>query len=349
MAGSGAGSRGATPPASAALHSPRRRFWTATCTATSDDERVAARVMQRGRLVRLGPALDEVIERHGYPLAVARPLAESMVLCAMLATSLKYDGIFTLQISGDEARELEAVVALLLGQAGTDARQLGRQGRDPVALLDPQIGDAGEPHGRLVEGRKHRQGRHRVLQLRALDHRRQVREHADQVPGRRVRLGESPHGQAQAVCRRLGAHEHRGGTIGHARRIAGRVHMSDLGELRLARQSPGESLDQIDMALGGDGNGTNPEQLFAAGYGACFTGALGFVAKQAGVKLGEHSLDVTIDLIKDAPTFKIGATLTLNAPDLDKAVALDLLQKAHEVCPYSKATRGNVEVKLAVA
>ena len=55
----------------------------------------------RGRLVRLGPALDAIIERHGYPLAVARPLAEAMVLCAALATSLKYDGIFTLQISGD--------------------------------------------------------------------------------------------------------------------------------------------------------------------------------------------------------------------------------------------------------
>lgn len=55
----------------------------------------------RGRLVRLGPSLDAVIERHGYPLAVARLLAESMVLCATLATSLKYDGIFTLQISGD--------------------------------------------------------------------------------------------------------------------------------------------------------------------------------------------------------------------------------------------------------
>ncbi len=55
----------------------------------------------RGRLVRLGPSLDEVIERHGYPLAVARPLAEAMVLCATLATSLKYDGIFTLQITGD--------------------------------------------------------------------------------------------------------------------------------------------------------------------------------------------------------------------------------------------------------
>ena len=50
----------------------------------------------RGRLVRLGPALDAIIERHGYPLAVARPLAEAMTLCAALATSLKYDGIFTL-------------------------------------------------------------------------------------------------------------------------------------------------------------------------------------------------------------------------------------------------------------
>ena len=55
----------------------------------------------RGRLVRLGPTLDAIIERHGYPLAGARPLAEAMVLCVALATSLKYDGIFTLQISGD--------------------------------------------------------------------------------------------------------------------------------------------------------------------------------------------------------------------------------------------------------
>lgn len=55
----------------------------------------------RGRLVRLGSSLDAIVERHGYPLAVARPLAEAMVLCVALATSLKYDGIFTLQISGD--------------------------------------------------------------------------------------------------------------------------------------------------------------------------------------------------------------------------------------------------------
>jgi molecular chaperone Hsp33 len=81
----------------------------------SDDKRLAPRGSEgdhalpfqldalgvRGRLVRLGPSLDAIIERHGYPLAVARPLAEAMALCAALATSLKYDGIFTLQISGD--------------------------------------------------------------------------------------------------------------------------------------------------------------------------------------------------------------------------------------------------------
>ena len=73
--------------------------------ATKDGNRVLPFQLDalgvRGRLVRLSTVLDEVIERHGYPLAVARPLAEAMVLCVTLATSLKYDGIFTLQISGD--------------------------------------------------------------------------------------------------------------------------------------------------------------------------------------------------------------------------------------------------------
>jgi len=101
-------------------------------------------------------------------------------------------------------------------------------------------------------------------------------------------------------------------------------------------------------ALGGDGKGTNPEQLFGAAYGNCFTGALGFVARNAGVALGKHSLDAQVDLFRDPPTFKIGVTLTLNAPEIDRAVAEDLLKQAHEVCPYSKATRGNVDVKLVV-
>jgi lipoyl-dependent peroxiredoxin len=129
----------------------------------------------------------------------------------------------------------------------------------------------------------------------------------------------------------------------HAHTVGGRqgTAKTDDGKLEVKLAYP--------PALGGDGNGTNPEQLFAAGYGACFTGALGLVARNEKVSLGEHSVDVTIDLIKDAPSFKIGATLTLNAPALDRAEAERLLKLAHEVCPYSKATRGNVEVKLAVA
>lgn len=102
-------------------------------------------------------------------------------------------------------------------------------------------------------------------------------------------------------------------------------------------------------SMGGNGEGTNPEQLFAAGYSACFLGALGLVARNQGVKLGEHSLDSEVDLIKDETSFHIGVRLTLNAPELDRETAEKLLHAAHEVCPYSKATRGNIEVDLKVA
>ena len=102
-------------------------------------------------------------------------------------------------------------------------------------------------------------------------------------------------------------------------------------------------------SMGGNGEGTNPEQLFAAGYGACFLGALGLVARNQGIKLGEHSLDSEVDLIKDETSFHVGVRLTLNAPDLDRETAEKLLHAAHEVCPYSKATRGNVDVVLKVA
>jgi lipoyl-dependent peroxiredoxin len=102
-------------------------------------------------------------------------------------------------------------------------------------------------------------------------------------------------------------------------------------------------------SMGGDGNGTNPESLFAAGYSACFLGALGLVARNQGVKLGEHSLDTEVDLIKDDTSFHVGVRMTLTAPDLDRAQAEALLHAAHEVCPYSKATRGNVDVQFSVA
>jgi Ohr subfamily peroxiredoxin len=102
-------------------------------------------------------------------------------------------------------------------------------------------------------------------------------------------------------------------------------------------------------SMGGNGEGTNPEQLFAAGYAACFLGALGLVARNQGVKLGEHSLDSEVDLIKDDVSFHVGARLTLNAPDLDRETAEKLLIAAHQVCPYSRATRGNIDVVLKVA
>jgi Ohr subfamily peroxiredoxin len=102
-------------------------------------------------------------------------------------------------------------------------------------------------------------------------------------------------------------------------------------------------------SMGGNGEGTNPEQLFAAGYSACFLGALGLVARNQGIKLGQHSLDSEVDLIKDDTSFHIGVRLTLNAPDLDAETAEKLLHAAHQVCPYSKATRGNIEVDLKVA
>ena len=95
----------------------------------------------RGRLVRLGPALDAVIERHGYPLAVARPLAEAMVLCAALATSLKYDGIFTLQISGD------GPIRLLVTDLTTDGALRGYAQFDSWKLAIALGGAADAPEG----------------------------------------------------------------------------------------------------------------------------------------------------------------------------------------------------------
>ena len=90
----------------------------------------------RGRLVRLGPSLDAVIERHGYPLAVARPLAEAMVLAATLASSLKYDGVFTLQLSGN------GPIRLLVTDVTSDGAVRGYAQHDAVALAAALGGDS---------------------------------------------------------------------------------------------------------------------------------------------------------------------------------------------------------------
>ncbi len=104
---------------------------------------------------------------------------------------------------------------------------------------------------------------------------------------------------------------------------------------------------KLPPALGGPGGATNPEQLFAAAYASCFHGALRLVARNKGVRIGDDAtVDAAVHLDKDATSFAISATLTAHLPGLDQTQADDLVAAAHEVCPYSKATRGNVEVEL---
>ncbi|NVP57523.1 organic hydroperoxide resistance protein [Mycoplana rhizolycopersici] len=108
----------------------------------------------------------------------------------------------------------------------------------------------------------------------------------------------------------------------------------------------------VPKELGGDGaRGTNPEQLFATGYSACFLGALKFVAGKEKVKIPEDAkvtATVGIGPREDGGGFGIEAALQVSVPGVDKVVVEDLVKKAHVVCPYSHATRGNLDVKTTV-
>lgn len=102
---------------------------------------------------------------------------------------------------------------------------------------------------------------------------------------------------------------------------------------------------------GAGGEGTNPEQLFAAGYSACFLGALKVVGAQAKVKIpAETTVTATIGIgPRSEGGFGITAALKISLPGIEQAQAEELVAKAHQVCPYSNATRGNVDVGLTVA
>jgi osmotically inducible protein OsmC len=117
------------------------------------------------------------------------------------------------------------------------------------------------------------------------------------------------------------------------------------GNLSVTLTSPKE--------LGGDGAaGTNPEQLFAAGYSACFLGALKFVAGQAKVKLSPETTvtaNVGLGPREDGGGFGIEVSLTADIPGVERAVAEDLIAKAHIVCPYSHAMRTSTEVQVSLA
>ena len=102
---------------------------------------------------------------------------------------------------------------------------------------------------------------------------------------------------------------------------------------------------------GGGGAGNNPEQLFAAGYAACFIGAMKFVASQGGPKLpSDVAVTSTVGIgPRAAGGFGLDVELDVSLPGVPRADAEALVAKAHKVCPYSNATRGNVEVRLKVA
>lgn len=117
------------------------------------------------------------------------------------------------------------------------------------------------------------------------------------------------------------------------------VARSDDGRLDVALSSPG-----------GPGTGTNPEQLFAAGYSACFIGALKAVAAKQKIALpADLAIDAEVDLGPVGAAYGIAVRLTVHLPGMEREAAQALVGAAHVVCPYSNATRGNIPVELTVA
>jgi len=103
-------------------------------------------------------------------------------------------------------------------------------------------------------------------------------------------------------------------------------------------------------SMGGSGGAANPEVLFAAGYAACFHSALQAVARKAKTDLGESSVGAKVGIgPNDAGGFQLEVTLEVVIPELARAEAEGLVEQAHQVCPYSNATRGNIEVTLSVS
>ncbi|MCZ4499713.1 MAG: Organic hydroperoxide resistance protein [Marmoricola sp.] len=107
---------------------------------------------------------------------------------------------------------------------------------------------------------------------------------------------------------------------------------------------------RIPKEMGGAGGATNPEQLFAAGYAACFHSALQLVAGQAKADITDSEVVADVSIGSNgAGGFQLAVQLEVALPALDRAEAQKLVEQAHQVCPYSNATRGNIEVTLTVA
>ena len=103
----------------------------------------------------------------------------------------------------------------------------------------------------------------------------------------------------------------------------------------------------IKHSLPGTGTGTNPEQLFAAGWSACFEGAMGLAAKKLKATLPRtYAIDAEVDLNLGDNGYFLRARLNVSVPGLDRDVAQAIVNEAHQTCPYSKATRGNIDVTI---
>lgn len=120
----------------------------------------------------------------------------------------------------------------------------------------------------------------------------------------------------------------------------GHVSTSD-GALDLEVATPTE--------LGGQGGGTNPEQLFASGYAACFHSALRVVAGQRKIAISGSQVTAEVGIGPEGDAFGLAVSLRIDLPGVEASVAQDLADAAHRVCPYSRATRGNVDVVVEVA
>jgi Ohr subfamily peroxiredoxin len=125
------------------------------------------------------------------------------------------------------------------------------------------------------------------------------------------------------------------------------AHVTGGREHGHGRTSDGEL--EVDLRPPGSGEqGTNPEQLFAVGYAACFEGALGAVARRQKVETGDVSIEAKVDLrTTEDRAFEVAAHLDVTLPGIeDPAQAVEIVAAAHQVCPYSRATRGNIDVEL---
>jgi Ohr subfamily peroxiredoxin len=128
----------------------------------------------------------------------------------------------------------------------------------------------------------------------------------------------------------------------------GKTHTTSGGRDGAARSSDGR-LDIQLSSPGSAGTGTNPEQLFAAGWSACFIGAMQLAARAATVTLpADLAVDTEVDLGMGGNAYFLQARLNVSVPGLDRDVVQHIVATAHQTCPYSKATRGNIDVEIRI-